>query len=370
MDESKQPLGDKKATVVFQDKTIAKQIQSSREQIKLIEARKRSVFEAICCLSDPVSEETLLKYLPLLDVFSWQEIVEERYLGRLCGYPLCANEIVVNFRAEFKVLQNNESVKSKSGEHGSSKKFCSDICRRLSNALLVQLERRNNQQPPQHQPNTTNASASKIFIIPNAMSLPPCDDDDHAIGKDASAAAEAQIVFSLFDLKVTDYEEAEAEEETDEECWTGEDNKGDYARSDTEDEKKFLNQLKSYLSAREMCTKKASAGGASAVVPSSFSQQSSNLNPATEAHSVQLKDVDDTLNDDRLRDVLAKLRRKYDVRPQTMLEERARRESLAPKIIAPRSINIHPSSTRSSTTTIKVEEDEDEGTSEGQMEMQ
>lgn len=76
---------------------LKKAMAEQQERIRMEKARRRKVFEAICVLSDPVSAEILIEQMRVLDVLSWNEVVEERFLSRLCGYPICEQEIKAGF---------------------------------------------------------------------------------------------------------------------------------------------------------------------------------------------------------------------------------------------------------------------------------
>lgn len=52
----------------------------------------------------------------MLDTATWNEVVEERFLGRLCGYPLCAKAIVVNFAKKIVVDKRRKMVRGIYGE--------------------------------------------------------------------------------------------------------------------------------------------------------------------------------------------------------------------------------------------------------------
>ena len=45
-----------------------------------------------------------------MDAALWNELVEERFLARLCGYPLCDRELTVDMRKEFRVQNGKVSL--------------------------------------------------------------------------------------------------------------------------------------------------------------------------------------------------------------------------------------------------------------------
>lgn len=45
-----------------------------------------------------------------LDQSSWMEVVEERYLGRMCGFPLCTNPVQVKNAQKYRIDLKNKKV--------------------------------------------------------------------------------------------------------------------------------------------------------------------------------------------------------------------------------------------------------------------
>lgn len=58
-------------TVKVTDVSIAKQLEKERERISLESERRRRVYDAICELSDPVSEDVLMEKVRALCSFSF-----------------------------------------------------------------------------------------------------------------------------------------------------------------------------------------------------------------------------------------------------------------------------------------------------------
>lgn len=103
-------------------------IELSDEEIRsILKERKlrRIVFRTIVQLSDTVDEKSLLQKLNYLDVGSWMEVVEERYLGRICGFPLCSNTVELKPVQKYRLDIKNKMIFERSSE---SQKFCSNEC--------------------------------------------------------------------------------------------------------------------------------------------------------------------------------------------------------------------------------------------------
>ncbi|KAM3728216.1 putative RNA polymerase II subunit [Dirofilaria immitis] len=86
---------------------------------------RKVVYNAIVTLSECVVEATLQKMLNSLDRSSWMEVIEERYLGRMCGFPLCTNPVEVRNVQKYRIDLRNKKVFEQSAVIN---KFCSRSC--------------------------------------------------------------------------------------------------------------------------------------------------------------------------------------------------------------------------------------------------
>ncbi|MFH4984524.1 hypothetical protein AB6A40_011233, partial [Gnathostoma spinigerum] len=87
------PKSGQEVTPTFKnDKRNQQKLKEDAELKEKEEKLRRIVFNAIVALSDAgVDRSRLLSNLPYLDVNSWMEVAEERFIGKLCGFPLCDN---------------------------------------------------------------------------------------------------------------------------------------------------------------------------------------------------------------------------------------------------------------------------------------
>uniref|UniRef100_A0A914VLM8 RNA polymerase II subunit B1 CTD phosphatase RPAP2 homolog n=1 Tax=Plectus sambesii TaxID=2011161 RepID=A0A914VLM8_9BILA len=98
---------------------------------------RRTVYDTIIALSDPISNDVLQSKLHLLDVQSWHEVVEERYLGRLCGFPTCSKKVHVELKQKYKINRQSKKVYDSSAEE---LKFCSKECLAKHQYVLTLVE--------------------------------------------------------------------------------------------------------------------------------------------------------------------------------------------------------------------------------------
>ncbi|MCP9263199.1 hypothetical protein DINM_006539 [Dirofilaria immitis] len=72
-----------------------------------------------------LAKEQRLRKLNSLDRSSWMEVIEERYLGRMCGFPLCTNPVEVRNVQKYRIDLRNKKVFEQSAVIN---KFCSRSC--------------------------------------------------------------------------------------------------------------------------------------------------------------------------------------------------------------------------------------------------
>jgi len=117
---------------------LATQLAHGRALNENEKERRRQVHNIICDLSmETVSEALLFEKCNLLDHASWNEVVEERFLGRICGLPTCSNTIVVDFRRKFVVDKVNGRVFATNSEFN---KYCTPRCHGISRSIQAQLD--------------------------------------------------------------------------------------------------------------------------------------------------------------------------------------------------------------------------------------
>ncbi|CAK5041424.1 unnamed protein product [Meloidogyne enterolobii] len=212
---------------------LLKQIEEQRENIKLAEKRKRTVYEAICALIKPVNEKEMFNYLQVLDLHSWAEVIEERFLGKICGYPICENTLTIDFRRKF-VWMEREGRREFLPLEAEPNKFCSDRCMCLSRAIAIQLD------TEEQQINSLRLMSTKLkeFKLPegdewkNFLKINKCFEKEEILK--TNVYVEAQLVKGINELKVTDNIEESSSDEEEEE------------KEDSErEEERFLEKIRS-----------------------------------------------------------------------------------------------------------------------------
>ncbi|XP_054720970.1 putative RNA polymerase II subunit B1 CTD phosphatase RPAP2 homolog [Uloborus diversus] len=109
------------------------QIFAAREKILKI---KKIVFKIIEeMLEKEISEDWFLENCPKLCTTEYEDVIVERSIDRLCGYPLCSNSI----KQVKKQIYHICCLDNKVYDLTERKYFCSSECFKASNILKHQL---------------------------------------------------------------------------------------------------------------------------------------------------------------------------------------------------------------------------------------
>ncbi|TKR58551.1 hypothetical protein L596_029980 [Steinernema carpocapsae] len=122
-DKQKQMLQEAEKTMAQQKKA-----EDLLLRAKLEKQRQKDVFEAIQKLIDPVNEKTLLEQLPVIDTNSWPEVIEERYISKLCGFPVCTNDAGKNTK-DPEIPDRQEKQEDLPRLHGAAEILLQEVLR-------------------------------------------------------------------------------------------------------------------------------------------------------------------------------------------------------------------------------------------------
>jgi hypothetical protein len=107
-------------------------IEKIRKQVALEEKAFRIVEKLV---DHTPSEESLVADLQFITFDQYSDIVEERSITQLCGYPLCANSLSDVPKKKYQISVKNKTVYDIS----ERKKFCSNKCYKASTYLQKQI---------------------------------------------------------------------------------------------------------------------------------------------------------------------------------------------------------------------------------------
>ncbi|MFH4984525.1 hypothetical protein AB6A40_011234, partial [Gnathostoma spinigerum] len=71
-----------------------------------------------------------------LDVNSWMEVAEERFIGKLCGFPLCDNFVQLKQVQKYRIDRRNRKIFEKCTD---MQKYCCEQCFLMAASIRGQL---------------------------------------------------------------------------------------------------------------------------------------------------------------------------------------------------------------------------------------
>ncbi|KAF5894483.1 putative RNA polymerase II subunit B1 CTD phosphatase RPAP2, partial [Clarias magur] len=121
--------------------------ETLREKLEL-ERRALQVVERL--LDDNVKEDFLIDCARLITPANYSDVVEERFIAKMCGYPVCSNRLTKFLTQQYKISTKTNKVY----DITERKCFCSHFCFKASKYLEVQISKtplwlRKEERPPE-----------------------------------------------------------------------------------------------------------------------------------------------------------------------------------------------------------------------------
>ncbi|PAV87566.1 hypothetical protein WR25_00290 [Diploscapter pachys] len=202
-----------------------------KEKIERERVLRKTVLTVIERFTDTVSVEEMLQTVSNLDVVSWDEVIEERDIGGLCGLPVCSNNARPKTNQKYHI---DRKVKKIYEVRNERYRFCSDNCFEHSASVRSQLA---------DQPLWIRGEAIKTKISFNwtqqGPSVPIVKEGKEK--KEENRKREVEIVGSklmakMNELVIAERDGASSEEEDEEKSY---------------EDKEFLQSIKRFVSQRE-----------------------------------------------------------------------------------------------------------------------
>jgi len=97
------------------------------------ECEKKALNIVIELIDGELKEDILLNKLHSINVCHYEDVVEERFILKQCGYVMCCRQLTCIPSQQYKIIQN------KVYDITNRKKFCSNMCYKCSTYLQSQL---------------------------------------------------------------------------------------------------------------------------------------------------------------------------------------------------------------------------------------
>ncbi|XP_069088454.1 putative RNA polymerase II subunit B1 CTD phosphatase RPAP2 isoform X1 [Pleurodeles waltl] len=120
----------------LKSENAAKRKEALEEAIKRkVELDKRALQMVESLLEEDVTEEYFLDCAKFITPSHYKDTIDERFIIRLCGYPLCRNKLKNVPKQKYKISTKNNKVY----DITERKCFCSDFCYRASKYFEAQI---------------------------------------------------------------------------------------------------------------------------------------------------------------------------------------------------------------------------------------
>ncbi|XP_077394161.1 putative RNA polymerase II subunit B1 CTD phosphatase rpap2 isoform X2 [Festucalex cinctus] len=129
----------------------AKRREAIRETLReRLELEKRALQVVKRLLEDSVSDDFLLDCAKFITSANYKDAVEERFITKLCGYPLCSNKLGKIPKQQYKISTKTNKVY----DITERKSFCSNFCYKASKEFELQISKtplwlRQDERPPE-----------------------------------------------------------------------------------------------------------------------------------------------------------------------------------------------------------------------------
>ncbi|CAD5122978.1 DgyrCDS11367 [Dimorphilus gyrociliatus] len=107
-------MSDKKRVSKETEARIRKRVDCERKAHETVER----------LIENPVSEEMFIEIAKYIHPDHYEDIIEERYISKLCGYPICKSFLKNIPKQKYKICTRTNTVV----DITSRKRFCSDFC--------------------------------------------------------------------------------------------------------------------------------------------------------------------------------------------------------------------------------------------------
>ncbi|XP_057712430.1 putative RNA polymerase II subunit B1 CTD phosphatase rpap2 [Corythoichthys intestinalis] len=129
----------------------ARRREAIRERLReRLELEKKALQVVERLLEDSVSDEFLLDCAKFITTANYKDAVEERFITKLCGYPLCSNKLGKIPKQQYKISTKTNRVY----DITERKSFCSNFCYKASKEFELQISKtplwlRHEERPPE-----------------------------------------------------------------------------------------------------------------------------------------------------------------------------------------------------------------------------
>ncbi|XP_065698284.2 putative RNA polymerase II subunit B1 CTD phosphatase RPAP2 isoform X2 [Patagioenas fasciata] len=208
---SRRRAGNKHSAALKNEDAAQRKAALEAAMRKKIECEKKALYIVEQLLEENITEEFLLDSGKCITPSHYKDIVDERSIIKLCGYPLCQNKLENVPKQKYRISTKTNRVY----DITERKCFCSNFCYRASKYFEAQISRspvwmREEDKPPEIQllkEGQSGQSGEEVKLrdavikasdIENPwISSNPCDSGSHDTSSDSSSDTEQEFVSSV-----------------------------------------------------------------------------------------------------------------------------------------------------------------------------
>lgn len=106
-----------------------KELIDPRRVLQILECKRRILEFVESMLDNNIDERQLRSGLNLISHSDWDDIIQERYLLRICGFPLCSKSLTKDWKQKFHISFKDKKIY----DTEERKLYCSISCMKQSN---------------------------------------------------------------------------------------------------------------------------------------------------------------------------------------------------------------------------------------------
>ncbi|KFQ19173.1 Putative RNA polymerase II subunit B1 CTD phosphatase RPAP2, partial [Merops nubicus] len=178
---------------------------------KKLEFEKKALYIVEQLLEENITEEFLLNSAKFITPSHYKDIVDERSIIKLCGYPLCQNKLDNVPKQKYRISTKTNRVY----DITERKCFCSDFCYRASKYFEAQVSKspvwmREEEKPPDIEllkKGQSGQSGKEVKLCDEVVkasdienpriSSNPCESGSHDTASDSSSDTEQEFISSV-----------------------------------------------------------------------------------------------------------------------------------------------------------------------------
>ncbi|XP_042318799.1 putative RNA polymerase II subunit B1 CTD phosphatase RPAP2 isoform X2 [Sceloporus undulatus] len=207
-------LGNKRSSVLKNEDAAQRKAALETAIRKKIEYERKALKIVERLLEDDVTEEFLVNGGKFITPSHYKDVVEERFIIKLCGYPLCRNRLQNVLKQKYKISTKTNKVY----DITERKCFCSNFCYRASKYFEGQISQspvwlRDEERPPDiHllQEGTRGHSGKEVKLVSEGISaldiespVPETTQGNSSTESESSSDAEQEFVSSILQEHLT-----------------------------------------------------------------------------------------------------------------------------------------------------------------------